>query len=170
MNLREDKGYTYGARTGFSFRRGAGPFTASASVQTAVTKESVIEFLKELDGIRGSIPVSKEELEYSKQSLIRGFPRTIETVGQISGRLSDLVVYGLPEDFINQYLAKISEVTLADVDRVAKKYLNPEKMAIVIVGDRSVIEPRLKEIERLGKTITYLDTEGNPATVASKDK
>ncbi len=69
MNLREDKGYTYGARTGFSFRKGAGPFSASAGVQTAVTKESVIEFMKELNGIRGSIPVTEAELEYNKQSI-----------------------------------------------------------------------------------------------------
>ncbi len=169
MNLREDKGYTYGARTGFSFRRGPGPFTASADVQTAVTKESVIEFLKELNGIRGAIPVTQDELDYNKQGLIRRFPRTVETIGQISNQLSNLVIYDLSDDYVNEYLAKISAVTLSDVNRVAKKYLNPDKMAIVIVGDRSVIEPRLKEIEGLGKSITYLDTEGNPLGVASKD-
>lgn len=169
MNLREDKGYTYGARTGFSFRRGAGPFTASAGVQTAVTKESVIEFMKELNGIRGSIPVTAEELEYSKQSLIRRYPRTVETVGQISNQLSNLVVYDLPESYINDYLAKIGKVTLEDVKRVANKYIDPANMAVVIVGDRSVIEPRLKEIDGWGKSISYLDTEGNPATVAAKD-
>ena len=170
MNLREDKGYTYGARTGFSFRRGAGPFTASAGVQTAVTKESVIEFLKELNGIRGTIPVTQEELDYSKQGLIRRFPSTVETIGQISNQLSNLIVYNLPDDTINQYLKQISKVTLADIDRVAKKYLDPSKMAIVIVGDRGVIEPRLKQIDGLGDSIHYLDTDGNPATVASKDK
>ncbi|MCA1625056.1 MAG: insulinase family protein, partial [Acidobacteria bacterium] len=85
MNLREDKGYTYGARSGFSFRHGAGPFSASAGVQTAVTKESVMEFLKELRGIRGEIPVTPAELEYNKQSLIRSLPRSFETVDQIAG-------------------------------------------------------------------------------------
>jgi len=169
MNLREDKGYTYGARTGFSFRRGAGPFTASAGVQTAVTKESVIEFMKELNGIRGAIPVTQDELEYSKQSLIRRFPRTVETASQISGQLADLVVYDLSDDYVNDYLAKISRVTLDDVKRVANKYLTPDQMAIVIVGDRSVIEPRLKEIDEWGSSISYLDTEGNPTNVAVKD-
>ncbi len=161
MNLREDKGYTYGARTNFSFRRGAGPFTASSGVQTAVTKESVVEFMKELNGIRGSIPVSKEEMEYGKQSLIRAFPRQVETVGQISGRLADLIVYDLSDNYVNEYLAKINAVTLEDINRVANKYLTPDKMAILIVGDKSVIEPRLKEIDGWGNAIIYLDTEGN---------
>lgn len=74
-NLREDKGYTYGARTSFDYRRGAGPFTASAPVATKDTKESVAELMKELRGIRGEIPITTKELEYSKQAIIRGYPR-----------------------------------------------------------------------------------------------
>jgi zinc protease len=162
MNLREDKGYTYGARTGWSFRRGAGPFDASAQVQTAVTKESVLEFMKELNGIRGAIPITPQELEYNKQSLIRRYPAGFETVGGISGQLSNLVVYGLPDTYFNDYIKNIQAVTAADVNRVANKYLTPDKMAILIVGDKSVIEPRLKEIEGWGSSITYLDTDGNP--------
>ena len=162
MNLREDKGYTYGARTGWSMRRGAGPFEASADVQTAVTKESVEEFLRELNGIRGGIPVTAAELEYNKQSLIRRFPATFETVGQISGQLSNLVVYGLPDSYFNEYIQKINAVSLADVSRVANKYLTPDKMAILVVGDRKVIEPKLREINGLGNSIRFLDAEGNP--------
>jgi zinc protease len=162
MNLREEKGYTYGARTGWGFRRGAGPFAADADVQTAVTKESVQEFLKELNGIRGAIPVTPQELEYNKQSLIRRYPAGFETVGQVSGQLSNLVVYGLPDSYFNDYIRNIQAVTVEDVNRVANKYLTPDRMAILIVGDRSVIEPRLKEIEGLGSTIRVLDPEGNP--------
>ncbi len=162
MNLREDKGYTYGARTTWAFRKGAGPFAASADVQTAVTKESVQEFLKELNGIRGGIPVTNTELEYSKQSLIRKFPSGFETVGQISNQLSNLVVYGLPDSYFNNYIQNVQAVTIKDVDRVANKYLTPDKMAIVIVGDKEAIEPKLKEIQGLGSHIMYLDTEGNP--------
>jgi zinc protease len=160
LNLREDKGYTYGARSAFSYRRGAGPFSASAGVQTAVTKESVSEFLKELNGIRGAIPISDKELEYSKQALIRRFPSGFETVGQISNQLSNLVVYGLPDTYFNDYITKVNAVTLADVNRVANKYLTPDKMAIVVVGDRKVVEPGLKQ---LGYPISILDSEGNPA-------
>jgi zinc protease len=165
LNLREDKGYTYGARSGFEYRRNAGPFSASADVQTAVTKESVVEFMKELNGIRGSIPVTRKELEYQKQSLIRRYPSGFETVGQISGQLSNLIIYGLSDSYFNEYISKINAVTIDDVSRVANKYLTPDKMAIVIVGDKQVIEPKLKEIAGWGSAIAYLDTEGNPMKV-----
>lgn len=162
MNLREDKGYTYGARTGWAFRQGAGPFSASADVQTAVTKESVEEFMKELNGIRGAIPVTPAELDYSKQSLIRRFPAGFETVGQISGQLSNLIVYDLSDSYFNDYIRNIQAVTTQDINRVANKYLTPDKMAIVIVGDRAVIEPRLKTIDGWGDNIKYLDAHGKP--------
>jgi predicted Zn-dependent peptidase len=159
MNLREDKGYTYGAYSRFTFRRGAGPFAASAEVQTAVTKESVVEFMKELNGIRGGIPVTPVELETNKQSIIRRYPSGFETVGAVSNQLSNLVVYGLPDSYFNEFISKINAVTAEDVSRVANKYLDPSKMAIVIVGDRKVVEPGLKE---LGYPMTVLDTDGNP--------
>ena len=162
MNLREDKGYTYGARTGFAFRRGAGPFSASAGVQTAVTKESVMEFLKEIRGIRGEIPVTQAELEYNKQSLIRRFPASFETVDQIAGQLANSVIYNLPDNYFADFITRVNAVTLEDVNRVANKYLTPDKLAIVVVGDRKTIEPGLKEIEGLGSSIVYLDAEGNP--------
>ena len=158
MNLREDKGYTYGARSGWSFRRGAGPFSASADVQTAVTRESIQEFLKELNGIRGAIPVTQKELDYNKQSIIRRYPGAFETVGQISNQLSNLVVFGLPDSYFNDYIAKVNAVTVADINRVANKYLDPSRMAILIVGDRKAIEPQLRELN--GYTIAYLDVDG----------
>ncbi|MBA2378902.1 MAG: insulinase family protein [Blastocatellia bacterium] len=162
MNLREDKGYTYGARTGWNFRRGAGPFSASADVQTAVTKESVMEFMKELTGIRGGIPVTAAELEYSKQSLIRRYPAGFETNGQTAGQLANLVTYNLSDSYFNEYIGKVRAVSLADVNRVANRYLQPDRMAILIVGDKNVIEPRLKEIDGWGSKIKYLDADGDP--------
>lgn len=159
MNLREDKGYTYGARSGFTVRRGAGPFSAGGDIQTVVTKEAIVEFMKELNGIRGAIPVTQKELDYNKQSLIRRYPAGFETVGAISNQLANLVVYNLPDTYFNDYIAKVNAVTIDDVNRVAKQYLDPSKMAIVIVGDRKVVEPGLKE---LGYGITLLDAEGNP--------
>ena len=160
MNLREDKGYTYGAYSRFTPRRGAGPFSASGEIQTISTKEAVQEFLKEINGIRGSRPVTQAELDVNKQSFIRRFPSAFETVGGISNQLAALVVYGLPDSYFNDYIQKIGAVSLADVNRVANKYLDPSKMAIVIVGDRKVIEPGLKE---LGQPISILDTDGNVA-------
>jgi zinc protease len=161
QNLREDKGYTYGAYSRFSYRRGAGPFAAYGEIQTVSTKEAVQEFLKELNGIRGGRPISQQELEVNKQSFIRRFPSGFETVGGISNQLANLVTYGLPDSYFNDYISRINAVTIDDVNRVANKYLDPDKMAIVIVGDRKVIEPGLKEI---GRPINILDTEGNPVT------
>ena len=132
-------------------------------MQTKYTKESIQELMREITEIRGSRPVSQKELEYNKQSLIRGYPAAFETPGGIAGQLSNLVVYGLPDTYFNDYIARVNAVTLDDVNRVAKQYLDPQHMAIVIVGDRSVIEPGLKE---LGYPITLLDTEGN--TIAAQ--
>jgi zinc protease len=167
LNLREDKGYTYGARSSFDYRRGAGPFLASAPVRTLDTKESVVEFMKELRGVRGEIPISEKELEFSKQAIIRGYPRGFETPGQIANRLSDVVLYGLPDDYFNNYIQRVRAVTLADVQRVANRYLDPSKMAILVVGDRKVIEPGLRSLEAVGTTITFVDMEGKPVAVRS---
>ncbi|MBV9925303.1 MAG: insulinase family protein [Acidobacteria bacterium] len=163
LNLREDKGYTYGARSFFDFRRGAGPFTATAPVQTAVTKESVVELLKELRGVRGDIPVTPQELEYAKQAIIRGFPRTFETPAQIADRLETVVTYGLPDTYFNSYIERVQAVTLDDVNRVANRYLQPDRMAVVIVGDRAKIEQGLRSLDGLGGHISFVDMEGRPA-------
>ncbi|MDQ1591494.1 MAG: zinc protease [Pyrinomonadaceae bacterium] len=161
LNLREDKGYTYGARSNFDYRRGAGPFAASGGVFTNVTKESVSEFLKELRGIRGEIPVTERELEYAKQGILRGFPRGFETPDQIAGRLGTVVLYNLPDDYFNSYSARVRAVTLADITRVANRYLDPSRMAILVVGDRKAVEPGLRSLG-IGEGITYLDAEGRP--------
>ena len=165
LNLRENKGYTYGARTSFSYRRGPGPFSASADVFTNVTKESVAEFMKELRGVRGEIPITEKELEYSKQAIIRGFPRGFETPTQMAQRLSDVVLYGLPDSYFNSYIQNVRAVSLDDVQRVANRYLDPAKMAIVVVGDRKVIEPGLRSLEPVGTTVTFVDMEGKPVAV-----
>jgi predicted Zn-dependent peptidase len=164
LNLREDKGYTYGARSNFDYRRGAGPFTASGGVFTNVTKESVSEFLKELRGIRGEIPVTERELEYAKQGILRGFPRGFETPVQIADRLGQVVLYNLPDDYFNNYGARVRAVTLKDITRVAIRYLDPSRMAILVVGDRKAVEPGLRSLGIGDSSITYLDAEGRPVT------
>lgn len=159
MNLRENKGYTYGANSSFGFRKGQGPFNAGGDMQTAVTKEAVFEVMKELTDVRGGRPITQKELDYNKQSIIRRYPSAFETVNGISAQLSNLVVYGLADTYFNDYIGKVNAVTVDDVNRMAVKYLDPSKMAIVIVGDRKVIEPGLRE---LGYPITILDVDGNP--------
>lgn len=155
MNLREDKGYTYGARTSFEWRRGAAPFIASTSVQTVVTKEAVTEFLRELTEIGSTRPIAQSELDYSQQSLVRRFPSAFETVGQIAGQLANLVIHDLPDSYFNDYIRNIFAVSLENVNRAAQKHLEAEKMMIVVVGDREKIEAPLREIS--DSEIIFLD-------------
>jgi zinc protease len=159
MNLREDKGYTYGYRSRFDWRIAESNFAAGGSVQTAVTKEALFETLKEFRDLVGERPVSADEFEKARLGLIRGYPPTFETPGQILGRLYDLVHYGLPDDYYSRQVAELENVTLADVQRAAAEYVDPNALAIVVVGDRAVIEPGLRE---LGLPIVHLDYEGLP--------
>jgi zinc protease len=159
LNLREDKGYTYGARTFFDYRRGPGPFAVSTSVQTAVTKEAIVEILKELRGIRGEVPVTDAELDFSKQAIIRGFPRSFETPEQIANRLADVVLYDLPDDYFNHYIDSIRNVTREAVADVALRYLDPSRMVILVVGDRAEIEPGLRSLDEVGPTLTLQEQE-----------
>jgi predicted Zn-dependent peptidase len=166
LNLRESKGYTYGARTSFDYRHGAGPFTASAGVQTAATTQAIVEFLKELRGIRGEIPITELEMTNAKRGLTLGFPRSFETPAQIAGRLADVAVHGLPHDYFDNYVANIERVSLADLARVASSSIDPARVAILVVGDRKAIEPGLRLLGGLGP-ITFLDAEGRPVTEVS---
>jgi zinc protease len=133
------------------------------SVQTAVTKESIEEIWKELRGIRGEIPVTESELEFSKQAIIRGFPRSFETPEHIANRLADVVVYGLPDDYFNHYIESVRSVTREEVMEVARRYLYPSRMVILVVGDRAAIESDLRALDGVGPTLTLLDMEGMKA-------
>ncbi len=164
MNLREDKGYSYGAYSSFDFQRRAGIFSAGAGVQTAVTKEATVEVLKELRGIRGPMPLTPQEVEAAKQYLIRAYPSGFETPGAIAGRLMEVVIYDLPDDYFNTVIERIRAVTVEDVARVANRHLDPAKMAVLIVGDRKAIEPNLRSLDDIGATLTLLDTEGRLVT------
>lgn len=143
-NLRETKGYTYGARSQFDMRRSAGPFIASAEIVAAKTDSALIEFMKELNAIRQSVPA--EELSKAKRYLQLQLPSDFETTQQIAGALVPVAMYGLPLDYYNNYVQNIEAITPADVERVARQYVNPGSLAVVIVGDRKSIEPTLKAV------------------------
>lgn len=143
QNLREEHGYTYGAGSFFDFRPTPGPFTAYADVQTDVTDKALVEFMKELRGILD--PVTDDELIRAKNNLALSYPRDFQSVAEISGQLADLRMYDLPDDYFNSYIQRVLSVTKSDVSRVAKRYLDPEKVVIVIVGDRTKIEKGLSE-------------------------
>ena len=134
MNLREEKGYTYGASAGFDMRRGRGPFTARAAVNTEVTVPSITEILRELDRIRDQ-PVAGAELRAARDYLVGVFPLRFETPGPVAGSLAGLFVHGLPDDELEHYRDSIEAVTAADVLRVARDHIRPEAAAVVLVGD-----------------------------------
>ena len=142
QNLREEHGYAYGAGSSFDMRKFAGPFTASAGVQSDKTTESLQEFFKELANIRQPIPA--EELTRARNYLALGFPADFETTGGMTGNLIQLVVYNLPESFFTEYVPKIQAVTVADAQRVANQYIQPDRFAVVIVGDLAKIEAGIR--------------------------
>jgi len=141
-NLREQKGYTYGASSGFTMRRGAGPFTASAEVVAAKTDSALFEFMKELDNIRKPLPAA--ELAKTKRYLQLGYAERFETTGDIASQIAQLIPYGVPLTSLSAFNAGVGAVTGAEVQRVANKYVDPSKLTIVIAGDRATIEPALK--------------------------
>ena len=162
LNLREKHGYTYGARTNISYRRGPGPLAAGAGVFTAKTDSSITEFLNELKEIRGPRPLTPEETEAARNAIVRGYPRRFETIDATIGVLADLALYNLPDSEIGNFLSQIGKVKPEDVTRVASKYLVPEQLAVVVVGDLAKVRAGIEALH-LGP-ITVLDADGKPVT------
>ena len=144
LNLREKHGYTYGAQSYFDMRLGPGPFFAVAGVQTDKTAESLTEFFNEINGMLNPVPA--DELARAKNYVALRFPSGFETNDDISRRLEDMLLYRLPDSYFSQYVGSIQAVTAADVQRVAKQYLQPDRVAVVVVGDRQTIEPRIRAL------------------------
>jgi zinc protease len=144
MNLREAHGYAYGASSAFEMRGAAGPFYAAAGVQTDKTAEALKEFFNELNAILKPVPA--EELARAKNYVALRFPSAFETTGDISRRLEDELVYKLQDDYFAKYVQNIQAVTAADVLRVAQKYINPDRLAVVVVGDLKTIEPGIRAL------------------------
>ena len=144
MNLREKHGYTYGASSFFDMRRAPGPSYATAGVQTDKTAEAIKEFFNELNAIHELVPA--DELARAKNYIALSFPEQFETTGDISANLESLVVYQLPDDYYSRYVQNILAVTAADVQRVARKYVTPDQMAVVVVGDRKTIEAGVRAL------------------------
>ncbi|HJU43326.1 MAG TPA: pitrilysin family protein [Vicinamibacterales bacterium] len=142
-NLREEKGFTYGVRTGFNLRRGIGPFVMQTSVGTDVTGAAVSEAWKEIREIATTRPATDREVAQAFASLSKGYPRGFETAGQVARSVAQLALHGLPDSYFEEFVPKLSHVTAADVTRAAQRYLDPAKMTTVIVGDLDKIAPSL---------------------------
>ena len=157
QNLRETHGYTYGAFSQFAARRLSGAFVALASVVTAKTDSSLIEFLKELRRIRDEA-VPATELNKAKAYVTLGLPGDFETTGGAAARFRDLLAYGLPLDYYDQYIQRINAVTADDVQRVARSYIDPDHFDIVVVGDKSQIEAGIRALNE--GPVVYRDVWG----------
>jgi zinc protease len=158
-NIREAKGWSYGVGSGFSYGRGPGQFSAGGEIQTNKTDSALVEFMREFRGIRGDRPVTEEELATAKAALIQSLPRSLASLGGISGMISEVYVNGLPEDYWTQLQRGINAVTTADIQRVARKYLDADHLTILIVGDRSKIEAPVRATGVA--PVVILDAEGN---------
>ncbi len=151
-NLREQHGYTYGAGSAFDMRPYAGPFVARSSVQTEVTDKALVEFFKELNGILKPIP--DEELNRAKNYVALGYPDNFQTVADIAFNLEEMIDYNLPGEYFNNYIGNVLNVNGDKVSKAAKKYIVPDKMAVIVVGDRSKIEEGIKKLN-LGEIKHY---------------
>jgi len=147
LNLRENKGLTYGARTSFDFRRMPGPFALQVSVQTAATARAIEESIGEISAIRGPRPVTEDELSLGVAALTRGYARNFETADQVARAATQIALYDLPDDYFVQFVPRIESITTADVTRVAAAHLHPERLVTLVVGDLDVVG---KDLEQLG--------------------
>jgi len=143
LRLREELGYTYGARCSFDPRRAAGPFTATAAVQTEVTADAIRELLGQLDRIRNEAP-GETELAEVRDFLIGVFPLRFETTPGIAGAIEPLAVYGLPDDYWQTYRERIEAVRIADVQAVARELVRPDEALILLTGDASRVRDELE--------------------------
>ena len=159
MNLREDKGYTYGYRSSIDWYKAGAAMIVGGSVHSAATTSALNETLKELTDLLDSRLISAKELSDAQASLVRGFPASFETSGHIAGRLEDLVSYGLGDDEFRDAVQVIKDLSLSDVRRVVEACLSPVPDVITVVGDRNVIE---SDLTTLGWNVVIVDYAGNP--------
>ena len=145
QNLRETHGYTYSASSVFDMRLSAGPFLAAAGVQSDKTAEALREFFNELEGIHK--PIGDVEMAKAKNYLALGLPADFETTGDLSRRIEEMIIYGLPESYFEQYVAKVQAVTPAAVQKAAGSYIQPAKFAVVVVGDAKTIEAPVRALK-----------------------
>lgn len=161
LNLREDKGYTYGAGSYFNGNIAAGPYTAYAGVRSNVTDSAVMEFVKELKQYATS-GISDTELSFTRNAMGQSDALKYETAYQKANFLDDIITYNLDHDFVDKQTKILKSISKKEIDALGKKYLPLDKMVIVVVGDKALIKPGL---EKLGYDIVEMDTDGKPLTM-----
>jgi zinc protease len=162
-NIREQKGYSYGVNSLFNYGKGPGSFEAGGEIVTAKSDSALIEFMKELRGIRGARPITDEELKTAEDNLVQGLPQNFSSVRAVNGSISDIYIEDLPQDYYQTYTQHVRAVTKDDVARVANKYIDVDHLAIVIVGDRKEIEAPIKATGIA--PVVLLNVNGDPVPV-----
>jgi zinc protease len=160
MNLREDKHWSYGVASRLIPARAERPFVSFSPVQTDKTKESLVELVAEYKNIVGNKPITDAELKDEQSNSTLSLPGDFETVQQLSGAYGNILQYNLPEDYYNTYTQKVLAVTPAQANDTAKKYIQPNHLIWVIVGDMSKVEAGIRELN-IGE-VHKIDTDGNP--------
>ena len=158
LNLREDKGLTYGARTWFDFRRMPGPFALQVSVQTSGTARAIRESLDEIAAIRGARPITDAELSMGVAALTRGYARNFETAEQIARAAMQLALYDLPDDYFARYVPRVEAVSAADATAAAARHLDSARLVVLAVGDLDAIGGELRQLD-MGEPV-ILSPEG----------
>jgi zinc protease len=146
LKLREERAFTYGARTAFDWHRGVSPFALHTSVHTASTATAVADVWQELDALRGARPVQPSELEQAKASLTRGYPQGFQTVPQVARAVCQLAIHGLPDDYFSRLVPSVHAVTADEVTRLAHGLLDPATMTTLVVGDAAVVGEPLAQL------------------------
>jgi len=144
QNLREKNQFTYGASSRFDMRLSAGPFFAGAGIQTDKTADALREFFTELNAI--TRPIGADELTKAKNYVALGFPSEFETIQDLASHIEEMIVYKLPDNYFQRYIANIQAVTAADVQKAAATYIQPGKFDVVIAGDRKAIEAGVRSL------------------------
>ena len=158
-NLRQEKGYSYGYHSLIQWHQGPSLLFAGGSVQTAVTQESVAETLREFNDVHGVRPLDQEELDSAKAGILQGYPASFERPGQVISHLLQMVLFDLPNDYFKTVKHNIEEVTLEDVNRIGAELIRPDRLSVLVVGDRQAVEPGLRRLEL---PLVLLDDDGVP--------
>jgi len=166
QNLREDKGFTYGARSSLSYDPLVGVFTASAQVRNEVTDSAIAEFIYEIDRM-STEKVSQEDLQKIKNIMAGSFARSLERPQTVANFALNIARYNLPADYYEKYLERLAAVTTEDVMRVSKKYLNSMNANILVIGDKDVVGEKIAKFDQDGG-VTYYDNYGDPVEAPQK--
>ncbi len=160
MNLREEKGWTYGAGVGLASTQSVRRFMASTSVQLDKTKETILELEKEMKGIRGEKPVTHEELTFAQKNMTQSLPGSYETAASVCGAIEDIITWDLQDNYFNAQVERVKALKSEDLMKAAQKIVPEKGRSYVVVGDRTKIESELKSLN-LGE-VKVVDADGNP--------